>query len=127
MVDGAPHVIRAARVRDQVVLLELEDVTDRDSAERLRGKDVEVPRHDAPRLPRGQYFWHQVIGLRVEDAATEQRLGTVTDILETGANDVYVVTSESGRELLIPAIKDVVLDIDPSQGRMLVALLPGMT
>ena len=57
---------------------------------------------------------------------TRRTLGQVTDILETGANDVYVVTTPLGTELLIPAIKDVVKNIDPSGGKMLVQPLPGM-
>jgi 16S rRNA processing protein RimM len=66
-----------------------------------------------------------VIGLRVEDATTQELLGQVADILETGANDVYVVRGERG-EILVPAIKDVVKEIDPAAGRMLIRPLPGM-
>ena len=76
-------------------------------------------------LPKGQFFWHQVIGLRVEDAATHELLGEVVDIIETGANDVYLVRGQRG-EILVPAIKDVVKQIDPSAGRMLIQPLPGM-
>jgi 16S rRNA processing protein RimM len=83
-----------------------------------------VPTAAALQLPKGQFYWHQVIGLRVE-STDGQTLGTVRDILETGANDVYIVHGAHG-ELLLPAIKDVVKQIDPAAGRMLVQLLPGL-
>jgi 16S rRNA processing protein RimM len=77
-------------------------------------------------LPEGQFSWHQVIGLSVIDATTQAVLGTVTDIVETGANDVYVVRPEHGKEVLVPAIKDVIVSIEPDEGRMCVQPLPGM-
>jgi 16S rRNA processing protein RimM len=124
-IRGESHVIQAARVQGTTVLLKLEDIADRNAAESLRFQDVEVPTEQAVRLPRGQFYWHQVIGLQVELAATHEPLGTVSDILETGANDVYIVKSPKG-ELLIPAIKEVVKRIDPEAGRMLIEPLPGM-
>ena len=63
--------------------------------------------------------------LRVEDAATHELLGEVVDIIETGANDVYLVRGQRG-EILVPAIKDVVKRIDPAAGHMLIQPLPGM-
>jgi 16S rRNA processing protein RimM len=126
LLDGTPHVVRSARIQDQVVLLRFEDITDRTNAEKFRGKDLLIRAEDAITLPKGQFYWHQVIGLEVIDATTRSSLGRVSDILETGANDVYVVKTPGGRELLIPAIKDVVKDIDPSLGHIVVEPLPGM-
>jgi 16S rRNA processing protein RimM len=125
VIDGADHVIQAARVQGMTVLLKLEGVDDRDAAEEFGGKEVQIRAEDAVVLPRGQYFWHQVIGLRVEDAVTHESLGEVTDIIETGANDVYVIRGGRG-EILVPAIKDVVKKIDPAAGVMLVQPLPGL-
>jgi 16S rRNA processing protein RimM len=126
LVDGDAHVIQAGRVQGQIVLLRLNGVPDRTAAERFRGKDVLIHVDDALALPKGEFYWHQVIGLAVIDATTQTNLGEVADILETGANDVYIVRTETGRELLIPAIKDVVKDIDPSLGRILIEPLPGL-
>ena len=123
-VAGVPYAVERARLRDAFVLLKLEGIADRNAAEALRGRDVEVAASDALRLPRGQFYWHQVIGLRVESTSGEA-LGTVADILETGANDVYIVHGERG-EILLPAIKDVIKRIDPQAGRMLVELVPGL-
>jgi 16S rRNA processing protein RimM len=126
VVKGQPHRIQAARVQGTTVLLKLENIPDRTAAETLRGADVEVPALAALPLAKGQFYWHQVIGLRVEDASTHEPLGHVADILETGANDVYIVRGDKRGEILVPAIKDVVKEIDPAAGRMLIAPLPGM-
>ena len=97
----------------------------RDEAEGLRGKTVEVPEEEAVDLPPDHYFWHQIIGLRVlgEDG---QVLGTVDDILQTGANDVYVVRRPEGGELLLPAIQQVVKSVDLQAGIMTIELMPGL-
>jgi 16S rRNA processing protein RimM len=125
LIDGKAHVIQGARVQGSTVLLKLEDVADRDAADTLKNKDVHIHAQDAVALPKGQFYWHQVIGLQVEDATTQRVLGNVTDIIETGANDVYVVKGDLG-EILVPAIKEVVKLIDPAAGRILIEPLPGM-
>jgi 16S rRNA processing protein RimM len=118
--------VRSARVRGNLVYLRLHDLDDRTAAETLRGQDVLVAREDAVHLPEGEFFWHQVIGLRVEDTSGKL-LGSVKEILETGANHVYVVTAPGQRkEILVPAIKDVVQLIDPAAGRMVIDPLPGL-
>jgi 16S rRNA processing protein RimM len=125
IIRGQSHVIQSARIQGEIVLLKLEDVVDRNAAETFRGADVEVPTESALSLPKGRFYWHQVIGLHVEDVSTHEQLGEVADIIETGANDVYIVKGPRG-EILIPAIKDVLKLIDPAMGRMLVQPLPGM-
>jgi 16S rRNA processing protein RimM len=125
LIRGDPHKIQGARIQGGTVLLKLEDIEDRDKAAALRGAEVEVPTLEAVSLPKGLFYWHQVIGLRVEDATSHEPLGEVTDIIETGANDVYIVRGQRG-EILVPAIKDVVKQIDPEAGRMLIQPLPGM-
>jgi 16S rRNA processing protein RimM len=126
LIDGQERVIQSARVQDGTVLLKLEGVTDRDMAESLRNAQLMIKAADAVQLPKGEFYWHQVIGLTVQDVTSNALLGTVADILETGANDVYVVKTPDGKELLVPAIKDVVKDINPTEGKLLIAPLPGM-
>jgi 16S rRNA processing protein RimM len=106
------------------VILSLDQIADRDGAEAFRGWLVQVPETEAWKLPRGRYYWHQIVGLRVVTSEGEQ-IGTVSEILETGANDVYVVKGDGG-ERLIPAIKQVVNEIAPERGEMIVTLIPGM-
>jgi 16S rRNA processing protein RimM len=123
-----PYTVTRARVAPHrghsEVILDLEGIPDRDAAEALRGWIVQVPETEAWKLPRGRFYWHQIIGLRVVTTDGEE-VGTVAEILETGANDVYVVKGGGG-ERLIPAIKQVVTEIAPERGEMVVALLPGM-
>jgi 16S rRNA processing protein RimM len=106
------------------LILKLEGIEDRSSAEKLRGAQLEVPVEDATPLPAGEYYWHQVVGLVVEDTRGHP-IGTVREILRTGGNDVYVVW-DGAREVLLPAIKDVVRTIDLERGLMVVDPLPGL-
>jgi 16S rRNA processing protein RimM len=119
-----PFAVQRARLQGHFVLLKLEGLDSRDDADRWRNAIVQVPGAERVRLPRGHYFWEEIIGLEVRDEEGT-RLGRVRDILQTGANDVYVVDTEPG-ELLVPAIKDVVRRIDPAKGEMTVRLLEGM-
>jgi 16S rRNA processing protein RimM len=125
VIGGQPYTVAAARAQPPHLLVRLDELTDRTAAEKLRGLDVEVPVAEAGPPPRGEFYWHQVIGLEVRDAMSDERYGTVRDILETGANDVYVVDGPRG-EILVPAIKSVVKKIDPESGRMLIEPLPGL-
>jgi 16S rRNA processing protein RimM len=117
--------VKRARIQGNTVLLQLEEVSDRTDAEQLRNAEISIAKADAGSPPKGEFYWHQVIGLSVVHASTGETLGEVKDILETGANDVYVVHGNYG-EILVPAIKDVVKLIDPSAGRMLIEPLPGL-
>jgi 16S rRNA processing protein RimM len=117
------EVERVGSARGQLTL-KLVGVETRMGAEGLRGQLLCVPEKDAVKLPRGSYFWHQIIGLSVQ-TEDGRDLGQVGEIIETGSNDVYVVR-DGGTEHLIPAIKDVVLDIDLGAGLMTVRLLEGL-
>ncbi len=110
------------RFQDGAVVLKLRGVDTMDDAAKLRGALVEVPEEEAVKLPPDSYFWHQIIGLRVFTVEGEL-LGKIDEILETGANDVYVVHGPKG-ELLIPAIKQVVKEVKPESGTMTVELMP---
>ena len=91
----------------------------------FRNQRVYVKTADEPVLPEGQYYHHQLIGLQVVDES-DSPLGELTEILVTGANDVYVVKDASGRELLLPAIPPVILDVDLGHRLMKVHLLEGL-
>lgn len=124
---GSPPVQRrvvAARVEGEAVYLTLEGVDDREAAEALRGSEVLIRRADAMPLPPGQYYWSDVVGLRVESPSGEP-FGTVVDILQTGANDVYVVHGPRG-EILLPATREIVQEISPERGRLVADVPPGL-
>ena len=119
-----PFEVISARVQGESAIVLLEGITTVEAAVALRGKELQVPAGEAAKPRRGEHFWHEIVGLRVETVDGRQ-LGTIAEILRTGANDVYVVKSPSG-ELLIPAIEDVVRRIEIKRGRVLVKLLPGL-
>lgn len=117
--EPEPRRLRAVRLKGGLAILTLEGVETRDAAEALRGTVVRVGPGQAAPLAEDEYYHYQLIGLQAVDEAGRP-LGELTEIIETGANDVYVVRSPDGRETLLPALKDVILDIDIAQGRMVV-------
>jgi 16S rRNA processing protein RimM len=117
-------IARRRRHRDSL-LLSFEAYQNPEVASELCNQWVYVPVEDRPALPEGEYYHHQLIGLDVV-SDEGQELGKLSGILETGANDVYIVLTPSGSEILLPAIKPVIFDIDVKQGRLLVHLLPGL-
>ncbi len=120
-----PMPIRSRRWHDRALLLAFDPYTDPESASALTNQMVYVRSDDRPPLPEGEYYHHQLLGLQViTDEGVE--LGQISQILETGANDVYVVRPESGPEILLPAIESVVLKIDLPLGQVQVHLLPGL-
>lgn len=119
--DHRRYALEGHRLLDRAVILKLEGVSSIGEAEQLRGALVQIPETEAVELPTGHFFWHQIVGLRVVSPAGES-VGVVSDILQTGANDVYVVNGPRG-EILIPAIKDVVKSIDLDAGAMTVELM----
>lgn len=108
-------------------LLRIEGCEDRSTAELLRGYLVQVAREQALPLDDGEYFEHEILGLEVWTQPGEY-LGTVVEIIYTGANEVYVVRNDNrpGWEVLIPAIKDVVMEVDLETGRLIVQLPEGL-
>ena len=105
-------------------VLKLAELGDRDRAEELCGRWLRVPGSDLAELEEGEYYLFQLIGLSVV-ADDGRALGAVREVLQTGANDVYVVDTAKG-ELLLPAIKDVVKNVDLQAGAITVHLLPGL-
>jgi 16S rRNA processing protein RimM len=77
------------------------------------------------KLPEGEFYYHELLGLSVLNE-TGESLGKVTEIIQTGANDVYVVTNAAGNEILLPAIAEVILDVDLDSKIIKVHLLPGL-
>ena len=107
------------------LLVKLDAVNDRTQAEALRGEDLTVLPDQVEPLPDGTYYHFQILNLRVETEEGEQ-LGVVSEIIVTGGNDVYVVHEEGRRDILIPALPDVVLGVDLDTGVMTVSLPDGL-
>jgi 16S rRNA processing protein RimM len=120
-----PVVVAAVRPHGNLHLLFLQGVEDREAAERHRGAELRLSEAEMPDLPPGTYYHWEIIGLDVVSEEGES-LGRVQEILQTGANDVYVVRGPAGEEILLPAIEPVVLEVDLIAQRMRVHLLPGL-
>ncbi len=118
------YSVENLRWHRDVLLLKLRGCDDRNAAEELRGLLVQIPIEDAVPLEEGEYYHYQLIGVRVETADGEW-LGQIAEVLKTGANDVYVVRGPRG-EVLLPAVADVVLELDLDAERMVIHPLPGM-
>jgi 16S rRNA processing protein RimM len=118
------YLVEKLRRHRGALLLKLGGCDDRNAADELRGMLVQIPIEAAAPLEEGEYYHFQLIGVRVETEGGEW-LGQVVEVLATGANDVYVVRGPWG-EVLLPAVDDVVLELDLELKRMVVHLLPGM-
>jgi 16S rRNA processing protein RimM len=116
--------VKTSRWHQDRVLLSFEGCEDRTAAEELRGLLVQIPAEEVMPLPEGEYYAHDLIGLDVLTVEGEA-LGRVTDILFTGANEVYVVVGPRG-QILLPAITDVVERVDLSAGQIVVRLMDGL-
>ncbi|NMA96060.1 MAG: 16S rRNA processing protein RimM [Clostridiales bacterium] len=104
------YIVENIRYMGDNVILKIEACNDRSTAEEFRNQYVWIPRHMAVPLPKDSYYIADIIGSMVH-TQQDRELGSIVDIIRTGSNDVYVVEGRYG-EILIPAIKDVIKDID---------------
>lgn len=109
----------------QFVILKFSGIDDINEVEKYRKETLWVPRKNAVRLSRNEYFVADLMGLRVLNEE-EEEIGTLRDVMGTGANDVYVIDLKDGRELLLPAIKQCVLDVNVEEGFIKIHILEGL-
>lgn len=121
---AVPFALEGFRLHQGSALLKLEGCHDRAAVEKLRGQLVQIPIEEAMPLGQDEYYEHQIVGLAVWTVSGEY-LGTVDEIIFTGSNDVYVVQGE-GKEILIPAIENVVLEINLAKRRLIVEMMEGL-
>ena len=117
--------IEGVKFFKQFVILKFKGLDNINDIEKYRKKSLYVTRKNAVRLQRDEYFIADLIGLKVQDEDGAE-LGTVKDVIETGANDVYEVEMADGRSLLLPAIKQCILNVDMENGMMQVHVLEGL-
>lgn len=117
--------VEKSGVHKNVVLTHFAGIDTREAAAELVNCVVYIDRKDV-RLPKGEYFVQDLLGLDVVDADTDRVYGKLTDIFETGANGVYTVTSPDGTETLIPVIDDVIVKTDLKAGKLLIRPLKGL-
>lgn len=117
--------IEGVKFFKQFVILKFKGLDNINDIEKYRQKSLYVTRKNAVRLQRDEYFIADLIGLKVQDEDGKE-LGTVKDVIETGANDVYEVEMADGKSLLLPAIKQCILNVDVENGMMQVHVLEGL-
>jgi 16S rRNA processing protein RimM len=120
-----PMVLASVRPHGEGLILGIAGINTPEDAGKYRNWIVYVSAKGLPALKKGEYYFHELIGMNVFDE-TGNSLGELTSIIETGANDVYVVNGDSGTEILLPAIKEVILSVDVERHLMRVHLLPGL-
>ena len=124
-IAGARFRVAGATPKKRQVLLRLHGVDTRDRAELLVGQEVKGESHRLPPLPEGEYYFFQLEGLTVRHAEDGTHLGELVEIIPTPAHDVYVVEKD-GREVLFPAVEEVIIDIDLDEGVIKVLPPPGL-
>jgi 16S rRNA processing protein RimM len=123
--ERKPMTLSGVRPHAKGVLVTLKGIETPEDAGQLRNQWVYVRAIDVPALPEGKIYQHELFGFKVVDE-NEHPLGELVEILETGANDVYVVKDEAGKEILLPAIPSVILELDTDRRLMRVHLLEGL-
>lgn len=118
-IDGKLYHLSSARFHKQFVLITLDEIVDRNAAELISKKDIQITREQLVPLEEGRYYIFDMIGLSVYNKEGVL-LGTLSDVLQPGANDVYVVTKPGEPDLLLAAIDGVIIDIDMNNRTMIV-------
>lgn len=118
-------VVESVKFFKQFVILKFQGLDSINAIEAYKGKSLYVTRENAVPLEEGEYYIADLIGMEVyEDSG--KKLGILKEVLETGANDVYEITLEDGSSLLLPAIKECILDIDINACRMQIHVMEGL-
>jgi 16S rRNA processing protein RimM len=117
--------VESGRPQKNVWLVKFREFPDINAAEKVKGWAVKVRGEALVELDEGEFYYHEIIGCRVFTEEGEE-LGTVTEILTPGANDVWTVQLPNGKELLLPYIDDVVLRVDVQEQRITVRLMEGL-
>lgn len=116
--------VQSVKFFKQFVIVKFKGIDNINDIEKYKGKGLFVPREDAVPLDKDEYYIADLIGMEV--FTEDGRFGVVKDVMETGANEVYIVESDDHGEVLIPAIRQCVLDVNVEEKKMLVRLLDGL-
>ena len=117
--------VTSARPQKNLVILKFKGIDNINDVEKYRKKSLYVTRENAVKLKKNEYFIADLIGLQAESDEGED-LGELSDVLQTGANDVYVLSKEGTDDILLPAIRECVKEVDLENGKIIVHLLPGL-
>ena len=116
--------IQSVKFFKQFVIVKFRGIDNINDIEKYKGKSLMVPREDAVQLEEDEYYIADLIGMEVYTDGG--RLGTLKDVMETGANEVYIIDSDEHGEVLVPAIQDCILDVDVEKQTMKIRLMDGL-
>lgn len=116
--------VQSVRFFKQFAIVKFKGIDNINDVEKYKGKSLFVSRENAVRLKKDEYYIADLIGMEV--FTEEGRFGVLKDVMETGANEVYIINSDEHGEVLIPAIRQCILDVDVEAGRMKIHLLEGL-
>lgn len=123
------YTIEGVRYQKDMAILKLKGVNDRNAAEALKDCDVYITEEDLRELPEDTFYVRDLIGCRVINEGSEsenaEEIGTITDVLQNSAQDIYQIKTKSGKEVLIPAVGEFVKEINISEKTVKVSLIPG--
>ena len=120
---GEEHIemhISKLRWHNQAFIVNFDGMNHRDQVDGLRNKLVYTQTSDLPDLPEGEYYHHQLLGLSIIEKDTGIEIGKLREILETGANDVYIIDTPEDKDILLPAIESVILEVNLDERRIFV-------
>ncbi len=123
--EEIPLKIERVKFFKNMVILKFEGYDNINDIEKYKGRDLYITRDQAVELEEDEYFIADLIGMSVLTEEGEP-LGILADVMPTGANDVYVVRREDGKELLIPAVKECILDVDVENQMMKIHVMDGL-
>jgi len=124
VIDNKTYNLEGFRFHKNMLLIKLKEISDMNEAQKLKGKFLEVNRNELKELEEGRYYICDIVGLKVIDENIGE-IGIINDIQETGSNDVYI-TEYMGKPLCIPALADVILEVNIDEGYMKVKLPNGL-
>lgn len=126
IVEGKEYGIEKVRYQQQMVILKLAGINDRNAAEAMKNKDVFITEEDLQELPEDTFYIRDLIGLEVVDAETGDAIGKLKDVLQPSSQDIYVVGRVEGSDVLIPAVSEFIKEVNVKDGFVKVHLIEGM-
>lgn len=118
--------VENVRVQKNMVILKLSGIDDRNEAEAAKGVELYITESDLPELPEGVFYVRELIGMNVVESEKDMFLGTVTDVIQNTAQDIFEVEQENGKKILIPKVDEFILNIDKEQKTIYVKLIEGL-
>lgn len=131
IVGNKEYSIENVRYQNAMVILKLEGVDDRDGSEALKGKDVYITEEDLVELPEDTYYLRDIIGLDILDFESGEKIGTLADVIQNAAQDIYRIalaeaTEEGGKEALVPVVSQFVKEVNLEEGYIRIKFIEGM-